>query len=287
MEEQVPKYTMESLYRPKTKEKKLTKNEAENICLTNHQLQILYGTLLGDGSLKSQKNFANIRFQMRHSAVQQAWFLWKANQLASLATNNAIHVQQPDGLSSQNKLHFQTRALPALTKLHDEIYKNNFIHLRMEWLNKLDPVALMVWWLDDGSRIGSQGGKGRLATHCFSYTENLLLKIYFQRKWNISPIICKIQKPTKNKATTLELRKQKRKIQKAPCYYVLEFSNTNFKKLCQIIMPHVPVKEMVYKFFIKYKKKYDFDCWIHQLKSSMPQFLYEIEQFEKQFGEMI
>ena len=30
-----------------------------------------------------------------------------------------------------------------------------------------------------------------------------------------------------------------------------------------------------------------FDCWIHQLKSSMPQFLYEIEQFEKQFGEMI
>jgi hypothetical protein len=48
---------------------KLSNEEANKICLTPLQVQILLGTILGDGSLKKQTGYANVRFQMRHSIV--------------------------------------------------------------------------------------------------------------------------------------------------------------------------------------------------------------------------
>lgn len=110
---------------PKKVSQKLSNKEANAIRLTRLQVEILLGTLLGDGSLKKQTGYANVHFQMRHSIVNLGLFYWKMDKLRSISTPNAVHVSEPDGFSKKHKLHFQTRALPVLTKLHNLCYRDN------------------------------------------------------------------------------------------------------------------------------------------------------------------
>ena len=47
-------------------------------------------------------------------------------------------------------------------------------------------------------------------------------------------------------------------------------------------MPHIPVKQMIYKVTLKYKSKIHHQDWVTQMRTSMPQFqINEIMQFYK------
>lgn len=131
----------------------LTKKALANLNIPQDSLQVLLGTLLGDGSLKRNKNYANARFQMRHAIRYADWFYWKANKLSMFASAKAIHVQSPskNSYGKTPMLHFQTLTSTVLTKIHSIVTKKNKLRIKRSWLNFLSPVALMCWWLDDGA----------------------------------------------------------------------------------------------------------------------------------------
>jgi hypothetical protein len=231
--------------------------KAKNIDISERQKSILLGTLLGDGSLGIYTGYRNALFQMRHSIVQTDWFHWKAKELSTLATDKAIHVQKPDGYSTKPKLHFKTRALPSLTALYNSLYANGK-NFKSSWLEDLNALSLMVWWLDDGSKIGEGGRKGRLNTQGFGYENNLILRRYFKRRWDISCAVASY-------------------IQEGTTYYYLYFQPNDFKKYLRIIMPYIPVSSMVYKAFLRYNDRALQERWISEMKAAMPQFVETID----------
>jgi len=141
----------------------------QQVPLSDRTKEIILGTLLGDGSLKKQKNYANVRLQFRHSEKDSEYFFWKVKQLQEIAGDNSVNCQKPDGYSKNNKLRFLGRALPALTELYELTHKKNTLNIQRRWLNNMTPLSLAVWWCDDGSLIGEGGRKGVFCTDGFDY----------------------------------------------------------------------------------------------------------------------
>jgi hypothetical protein len=244
----------------------MARKRPKNVPVTQRQREVLYGTLLGDGSLKQQTNYVNLRFQMRHSIVQTQWFFWKVMELQSLATEKAVHPQPPDGYSSKEKLHFQTRALPSFTEVHHQLYTDNVLDFTKPWLSWLTPLSLMVWVLDDGGRMGEGGRKLKLCTHgFFSEDAQILLCQALKANWDID-----------SKVEPIDDIDDTGKIMKT--YKVIMVYQNAFKKLARIIMPYIPVEDMVYKVFMSYEDAKLQQSWIAEMKSAMPQFSNKIDE---------
>lgn len=234
---------------------KLSNAVANSIRFSNSEKEVLIGTILGDGSLKldPKGKYKNGRFGMRHSIVQIRWFLWKIGQLdRNLFTRKAIHVQKPDGFSQKPKLHFQTRALPCFTELHNELYTDNQLDFKKDWVRQISPVTLTVWWLDDGGRIGDGGRKGKWSTQSWGLEGNKKLQEILQEKYDISTRIVEMKSGVSGETQ-----------------YYFELSQKNLKKLLRIIMPYIPVKTFVYKAFMCSKDQKLQESWITEMKERM------------------
>ena len=227
------------------------------ISLSNSCKQVLLGTLLGDGSLKLQKNYKNVRFQMRHSVVQASYFYWKVEMLKEIAINKAVYLSEPDGFSNNKKLHFQSRALESLTALHKITHLNNKLHIRRRWLNCLTPLSLAVWWLDDGSLI-TNGRQGVICTDGFNVDSVKILSRFLEVVWGVKTRV----RPA-NKKNPFQCR--------------LFLSTSETKNLFRIILPFIPVKEMLPKVLIRYKDYNYQQRWISEVKEKVA---FDVHDFE-------
>lgn len=118
----------------------------------------------------------------------------------------------------------------------------------------------MVWWLDDGGKIGRIRNKGKLATHGFTHFQNKILQNYLLKRWHVRTYISRQRKKT------------------GGYYHFLEMNTTNLKKFLRIIMPVMPIPQMLYKFYLPYKNKNLRDGWIREMIFHMPSlepYIYE------------
>uniref|UniRef100_A0AB39A664 Homing endonuclease LAGLIDADG domain-containing protein n=1 Tax=Borodinellopsis insignis TaxID=3229915 RepID=A0AB39A664_9CHLO len=235
-------------------------------------LEVLLGTLLGDGSLKRNKNYINARFSMRHAERFYSYLKWKADNMKSLASDKAIHLQQVcKGSYGKTPMYrFQTLANGVLTELHSIVTVKNKLKIKRSWLNHLTPLSLMCWWLDDGSIMGN-GRKGTICTDSFSRSEVEILSKYLQVVWKIK--------------TTVSRRKIKDKVNKRERFvFRLSISTTPLKDFLRIFLQYIPTKEMIYKVCLLYNDYELQQRWISELKRNIPQFSSEIDKFysEKQ-----
>lgn len=241
----------------------------KNISLSYKCIQVILGSVLGDGSLKIQKNYKNARLQIRHSIIQKDYLVWKAAQLNEIGLLN-LQIQKPDGFSKNQKISFQSRAAKELTELYAIMCKDNQINLQLSWLNALDELALLVWWLvwwlDDGSLI-SQGRQGCLCTDSFNSSSHQILQQYFLESWKMITRIGDVSR--------VHLKNSNPKL--AP-YNRLYFNTTELHKLLTLIMPLLETENMVSKFAIRYKKDTDQQRWISIMKEAMPKFHDEIDR---------
>ncbi len=206
---------------------------------------IIFGSLLGDGSLKIHNGYKNARFSYRHSKKQQEYFFWKAAKLSVISSNNAVWEQDESNDNSSygyKKLRFQSRALPELTKIWKITNPNNVKTISKEWLDNLDKLSLAVWWLDDGSIIGN-ARKGVFCTDSFSKNEVQLLKEYLQVKWNIETKIGIV-----NKRIRLNL-----------------YSEKALKRFFTIIAPNIQQISMLYKILLLYQDHKRQQNWISRI----------------------
>jgi len=225
----------------------LTRKLLYNIPLSDFCKSIIYGTILGDGMLKIYDGYANARLSIKHSITQLDYFNWLANSLVEIASDNSVITCKP---SQNQKLLFQSRSLKTLTEIYNMTYVNNKLNIKRSWLNHMNEISLMVWWLDDGSIIGN-GRRGVFCTDAFNKESIEILKQYLKVVWLIDTSIG-LKRGPKNKV-----------------YYRLYLNTAELKKLLIIIMPYIPTKSMLYKIELKYKDKEMQQRWISIIKDKI------------------
>ncbi len=132
---------------------------AQPILLSAMQVQVILGALLGDGSLSKplRTDDASARFRMGHGAKQAAYLDWKVSLLA-----NIPHAKTAN---ARGAVFADFSPLAELAELREAVYfGDGKKHITWDYLKNLTPLALAVWYMDDGSfTLRSKGVQERTA----------------------------------------------------------------------------------------------------------------------------
>ena len=151
--------------------KSLKRWERKDFVLTSEQEQIIFGCLLGDGSIsngKKSKYSCESIFEMQHGPKQKEYLFWKYEKLKHLCLS-------PPKESADGKWRVKTFAHPYFSSLRKKWYPKGIkiIPSNLE----LSEIAIAMWYMDDGS-LSKQSNFIKLHTCCFSKKDHLkLIKI--------------------------------------------------------------------------------------------------------------
>jgi len=138
---------------------------------------LLYGTLLGDGSIHIPGWGKNKSFTTSHSPKQKEYLEHK---------RNLLHILKPYEIrNSKDKwgtLVMRTAPHPEFNIIFDNLYSNGTKQVSMSVLNKLTPEGIALWFMDDGTLK-----KGGLSIATCSFDEKSIYNIvrYFDEKYDI------------------------------------------------------------------------------------------------------
>jgi recombination protein RecA len=137
---------------------------AEQQLLGAQQVQVILGSLMGDGALSPNlRGRSGTRFRIGHGAKQAAYLDWKVSLLENIPhckTSNA-----------KGAVFVDFTPLPELGELREIVYfGDGKKHLTWDYLKSLTPLALAVWYMDDGCftvrskgvQERTRGGTGRI-----------------------------------------------------------------------------------------------------------------------------
>ena len=200
---------------------KYDENHVDNIispALNEDQLQIVYGSYLGDGHIGiTKKN--RYRLAFTHCAKQKIYCEWKANMFGIMQ----LRYVEKNGYSQKPAYTFSTK----IFDLENEITKNTkFIP---DWiLDKIDERGIAIWYMDDGSIRNYKNKDGTTSNYISIHSNNFDYESQekFVKKFLQYEIKCAIHKNRK--------------------YYYLRFNKENSLKLLELIKPYVH-KSMEYK----------------------------------------
>jgi recombination protein RecA len=132
--------------------------------LSDQQWQVVLGSLMGDGSLSpNRKGRTGVRFRMGHGAKQEAYLDWKCSLLGN--------IKHARSTNAKGAVFADFTPLPELDELHRVVYfGDGKKHLTWDYLKALTPLALAVWYMDDGGftvrskgvQQRTEGGTGRI-----------------------------------------------------------------------------------------------------------------------------
>jgi recombination protein RecA len=157
------------------------KKNKNYIDLTEIEKNVIYGTLLGDGSIRLSGTGKSARLRINQCLDQAAFVEWKYEKLKRLVGTSPQTL--PNGGWGKEVRRFTTLSFPELKEIYDNVTANEKKYVNWSWLNNIThPIALAVWYMDDGSQ-----GKSQMTLHTESFTkqENDMLSAWMKKKWNI------------------------------------------------------------------------------------------------------
>ena len=204
----------------------------EKLCLTSRQIQILEGSLLGDGSLSAPKKFSH--FREMHCWKQADYVDFKGQELGEFTSN--ISTTWSHGKKRRS---LESIGHPQITALEQQWYKRdskgNYILNHRGYRTKiipphlkLTPLTIAIWYCDDGWH-SPKDRSAHLCTNGFAFdeTEFLVIKL---KEFDIS---CWVQSRFQRKTQKFE-----------PQIYI---GPQSYKSFIQMITPHVSAPSMQYK----------------------------------------
>jgi recombination protein RecA len=126
--------------------------------LGKQQFQLILGSLMGDGNLSpNRRDRSGTRFRMGHGAKQAAYLDWKVSLLGNIPHSRTTN--------AKDAVFADFTPLPELGELHEAVYfGDGKKHLSWDYLKSLTPLALAVWYMDDGCfTVRSKGVQERTA----------------------------------------------------------------------------------------------------------------------------
>jgi len=153
-------------------------------------LSIFFGSLLGDGHAERQIKGNGTRITFYQEASHVSYLLWLHSLLADLGycSSNKPKVTTRLGNKGIIKkvIRFSSFTYMSLNWVYDLWYKDNIKIVPSIIGQYLTPLALAIWIMDDGGKVGS-GLK--LATNSFSYSDCMLLTKVLYDNFNIKATI--------------------------------------------------------------------------------------------------
>jgi len=131
--------------------------------LHEDQLKLIFGSLLGDGSLRFTSQ--NACFRVGHGVAQREYCEWKHEMLAPFAHKMA---------KTGNGIGFDTIPMQQLAWAHDAAYlENGSRTVSEELIEELDERAIAAWYCDDGNFSGhyERWGHGKAVIYNKSLSE--------------------------------------------------------------------------------------------------------------------
>jgi recombination protein RecA len=156
--------------------------------LSNTQNQILYGAILGDSHIETGQSLrrkARVRFE--HAAQERDYIEWKNRALAPYTTPvREVKVFDKRTGKCYKKVRFDTLTLSIFNKFRKIFYVGNTKIVPSNISRYLtSPLALAVWYLDDGGKK-TDCKAYRLHTNCYSLPEVEVLKEGLRKNFGIS-----------------------------------------------------------------------------------------------------
>jgi len=133
---------------------------AQAFRLSSFQLDVIRGSLLGDGNLtpiKRTTHSRGVKFRLGHGPKQREYLNWKMSLFRNIP-----------GSFWANKagaVFWDSTPLPELRDLYTDVYRSARKHFRHEYLESLSPLAIALWYQDDASFTlrGRNEDRGRVA----------------------------------------------------------------------------------------------------------------------------
>ena len=143
--------------------------------LSEFQRQVLIGTLLGDGCLETQNRGRTYRLKIEHSMTQKDYVYWKYKVFKNFTLSEPrIHKRMSYGSVRENYC-FSTVSHGSLRFYCQQFYKNGKKMMPKIIYKMITPLALAVWFMDDGSIKSKQ--HRALVIHSQSFNKQDLLNI--------------------------------------------------------------------------------------------------------------
>lgn len=170
---------------------------------SKHQVNgALIGTMLGDSTMHhylikkdsdlSWRKRSRIQFSMTHCEKQLDYLLWKESLIRAYIKFGKLIEDN----SKIDKKYYKKTSLVASTKnliyLYEKFYRGERKVVTTKLLNRLTPLGLALWFMDDGSLIPHSYKNGkiyalklRLHTSNFNLFEHGIMKSWFSDKLNV------------------------------------------------------------------------------------------------------
>jgi recombination protein RecA len=130
----------------------------EKELLGDQQWQVVLGALMGDGSLSPNRyDRAGVHFRMGQGAEQAEYLDWKVSLLGNIPCSRSTN--------DKGAVFADFTPLAELGELQRSVYfGDGKKHLSWDYLKALTPLALAVWYMDDGCfTLPSKGMQERTA----------------------------------------------------------------------------------------------------------------------------
>lgn len=178
--------------------RRLTNVEKLSFKLTPFLLEVLYGTMLGDGHMRkfSGTSRSNARVIFSQSLAQSDlinhyYDLFKSYSNTAPKINSSL-IKETGNM--RHYMSFATRSLPCFNELYSLFYLNKFKIIHNNLGKLITNISLAYWIMGDGSWTGSGV---RLYTNNFTEKEVLILISVLETKFNLNPSKQKTKHPNK------------------------------------------------------------------------------------------
>ncbi len=202
------------------------------------QWQVVLGGLMGDAALSPSRIPGSLgtRFRMGHGAKQLDYLDWKASLLGNVGQSRSTNAKGAGFVD--------LTPLPELAEIREAVYLGDgHKHLSWEYLKALTPLALAIWYCDDGSfqsrakglqeRTRDGSGRSEICVEAMSPGSRQRL-VEHLATFDLHP--------------TLSLRGTRRKA-------VLSFGKNETAKLHELIAPYVH-PSMQYKLLERFRGRF-------------------------------
>lgn len=200
--------------------------------LSKEAREVVWGSLFGDGGVYYGTGNRHCCFKVSHSPRQIEYLKWKYQYLKPVVASRIYSVTawHKRNKKEYTTLHFTTGALSFFTRLRKIFYPQGKKLLRRKLLNKLTPLGLATWFMDDGTTAVNNRNYPQLFINVCSCSpeETSYMKDYFQEKFGIRVLVHGGKYPR------------------------LYFNKPNALKFIEIIYPHI-IPSMMYKLRYFYK----------------------------------
>jgi len=166
-------------------------NSINDLKNTSPLLEIVFGSLLGDGKLEMPPRGKNARFGFTQGKNNESYFLSVLNLLSPICSGKHRENSYLDKRTGKvyTSLNFWSKALPLLNEFYYNFYTADKLKVVPLDLSLLTPLALAHWIMQDGSKGTCRGLY--LCTDCYSFDDVKRLSLYLTDKYNIKSSIHK------------------------------------------------------------------------------------------------